>query len=457
MVAEKELKVAAPRTETTPKAPVRWSIEPSERDVRRFIPPAGLKEYWYPAIEARKVGKKPVGMKICDEQVVFFPGKEKGEVNALANVCPHRGGSLMHGDCHYPGTISCPYHGWTFDGDGNVLAVLPEGPDSQVPGKIQHRSYPTQTLRGMVWVWMGQDEPAPIEEDLPPEFFTDKGQILYAYEVWPINWRAAVENAGGAHVPYVHRDAALVLLNPMALTGTRNAKTNIINNRTATFGVRRGQTPPSSANGSNGSNGSNGTEMSKSTAANAGTSQRPTQLQAEYPGLGKWPKHMYRNWWKWAFKWAGKRRYSKPPTDTSEEWGGMIHHLPSFVRLDYHTHSYSRINIPIDAENTRQIYIHYTRHSNWFAKFREKIIFHTWHRWAMYSDFSVQDFRAAGPQRYDTREYLSSTDAHLVIWRRLLLKARGLGTIDTDEKAATESETFSHARQIDVGVTPEKW
>ena len=50
----------------------------------------------------------------------------------------------MHGDCHFEGTISCPYHGWTFDGDGNVLAVLPEGPDSQVPGKVMQRSYPTQ-------------------------------------------------------------------------------------------------------------------------------------------------------------------------------------------------------------------------------------------------------------------------------------------------------------------------
>ncbi|MEE8519635.1 MAG: hypothetical protein V3S98_10970, partial [Dehalococcoidia bacterium] len=95
--------------------------------------------------------------------------------------------------------------------------------------------------------------------------------------------------------------------------------------------------------------------------------------------------------------------------------------------------------------------------SGWFTKFREKILFHTWHRWAMYSDFSVQDFRAAGPQRYDTREYLSSTDAHLVIWRRLLLKARGLGTVDTDEKAVTAAETFSHERQVEVGMTPEKW
>jgi len=301
---------------------------------------------------------------------------------------------------------------------------------------------------------MGEDEPAPIEEDVPPEFFHNDGQVLYAYEVWKVNWRAAVENAGDAHVPYVHRDAALVMLNPMALTGIRNAKTNIVNNRSASFGVRRLQKTDATANGSNGSKGG---ELAQSTSMNTGASQRPTQLQAEFPGLGMWPKHMYRSWWKWGFKWAGKRRYSGTPTDTSEEWGGMVHHLPAFVRLDYFTHSYSRINIPIDAGNTRQIYVHYTRHSNWFAKLREKVLFHVWHRWAMYTDFSTQDFRAAGPQRYDTREYLSSTDAHLVLWRRLLMKARGLGDTETREKAATAAETFSHERQEDVGVTPEKW
>ena len=95
-------------------------------DLRQLIPPLGLREYWYPALEARKVKNKPVGLKICGEDVVFFRDRQ-GEVASLWNVCPHRGGSLMHGDCHFEGTISCPYHGWTFDGEGNLLAVLPEG------------------------------------------------------------------------------------------------------------------------------------------------------------------------------------------------------------------------------------------------------------------------------------------------------------------------------------------
>ena len=128
------------------------------------------------------------------------------------------------------------------------------------------------------------------------------------------------------------------------------------------------------------------------------------------------------------------------------------------VRLDYHTHSYTRVNIPIDADNTRQIYWHF---SPWFevglTKLREKVHFHTWHRWAMYSDFSVQDFRAAGPQRYDTAEHLSATDAHLIMWRRLLLAARGMAPVGADEQQATPAEAFSQDRQAELGLTPERW
>ena len=50
---------------------VRHEREPRP-DVRQLAPATGLREYWYPVIEDRKVGNKPVGLKICDELLVFF-------------------------------------------------------------------------------------------------------------------------------------------------------------------------------------------------------------------------------------------------------------------------------------------------------------------------------------------------------------------------------------------------
>ena len=124
------------------------------------------------------------------------------------------------------------------------------------------------------------------------------------------------------------------------------------------------------------------------------------------------------------------------------------------VRLDYRTHLYTRANVPIDQSNTRQMYIHYARGTNLLGRLYEKLNFHLWHRWAMYSNFSVQDFRAAGPQVYDSTEYLSATDSHLVVVRRMFANARGLKKQDTE---ITPAEEFSHDRQRETGMVPADW
>src|SRR4051794_22723489 len=87
------------------------SAEP-ELDLRRLIPKIGLKEYWYPAIPDNEVTtKKPVFLKIVGEDLCLFRG-QSGKVAALANACPHRGAMLARGDCVFPGTITCFYHGF---------------------------------------------------------------------------------------------------------------------------------------------------------------------------------------------------------------------------------------------------------------------------------------------------------------------------------------------------------
>jgi phenylpropionate dioxygenase-like ring-hydroxylating dioxygenase large terminal subunit len=83
-----------------------------------YCPTLGFREYWYPGIEARLVGKKkPAKMTMLGDEVVFFRDKDN-KVVALSDWCPHRGARLSLGICEFPGTITCPYHGYTFDGEG---------------------------------------------------------------------------------------------------------------------------------------------------------------------------------------------------------------------------------------------------------------------------------------------------------------------------------------------------
>ncbi len=413
------------------------------RDVRALIPKLGLREYWYPALEDNKVKNKPVGMKMLGDDVVFFRDSND-QVAALWNVCPHRGGSLMHGDCHFKGTISCPYHGWTYDGEGNVLAVLPEGPDSQVPGKVKARKYPTQTLKGMVFIWMGEQEPAPIEEDVPPEFFDDISHILYFTEMWNSNWNVALENGSDAHVPYVHRDSYRNLLLPMSpFTGPHGGRQKIVNGRAVVTGSYTGRQVTAAQNG---------------TEPKAQTRQRPVTgwKKKAFPGLGgqTWPKHTYRNWFNWFMKPGAWR---KPPIvfkagEFPEEWGSG-HHLPMMYRGNRGNVFYSRACIAVTEKTSRQIYYKAARPSNWIGLLYEKAHWRLWGQRAQ-ANFSHQDISAVEPQRYDTPEHLSATDIHQVFWRRLVLQARGMSDVGK-EIEVTRAEKSSYESIRGQGIDQE--
>ena len=103
-------------------------------DPRREIPVLGFRDYWYPVIQEKKVPRrKPVMVKLLGEELCVFRG-ETG-IAAVKDACPHRGTRLSQGVCNFAGTVSCPYHGWTFDESGACVAVLSEGPTRRFPAK----------------------------------------------------------------------------------------------------------------------------------------------------------------------------------------------------------------------------------------------------------------------------------------------------------------------------------
>src|SRR6185436_20084838 len=103
------------------------SLSPQDR--RDFIPVLGLREYWYPGIPDKSVGKKPVLVQMLGRDVCFWRGK--AGVVAFENYCPHRGAMLHNGDTWWPGTITCTYHGATFNEEGELLEFIGEGPESK--------------------------------------------------------------------------------------------------------------------------------------------------------------------------------------------------------------------------------------------------------------------------------------------------------------------------------------
>ncbi|MBW4600527.1 MAG: Rieske (2Fe-2S) protein [Calothrix sp. FI2-JRJ7] len=73
-------------------------------------------QYWHPVIQSKKLGRKPVCIKLCGQEIVLFRG-EQNSIGALKNSCPHRGMRLSEGWIK-DNRLVCPYHGWSYDCDG---------------------------------------------------------------------------------------------------------------------------------------------------------------------------------------------------------------------------------------------------------------------------------------------------------------------------------------------------
>jgi len=169
----------------------------------------GFRNYWYPALLSRRLGRKPVSLRMLGEDLVFF--RYEGKVYALQDLCPHRGMPLSQGKCEFPGTptISCCYHGWTFDiTNGQLVAAITDGPDSPLIGKVQVHSYPVEERKGVIWVYIGNGEPVPLEEDVPEVFLQPDTVVASRITVRKGNWRLAAENGlDPVHATYLHRTA----------------------------------------------------------------------------------------------------------------------------------------------------------------------------------------------------------------------------------------------------------
>lgn len=148
--------------------------------------------------------------------------------------------------------------------------------------------------------------------------------------------------------------------------------------------------------------------------------------QEYYPGLdATWPLHSRRGAWLWLCNLLRVPFLKFPAYRASDEWE-TGQHLPCMVRINYHTHMWTRWAVPVDEKTTRMFYFHTALRRSAIGRGYEFVAYHLYHHWVMDRNFSAQDAPAAIHAYYDRPEYLAPTDAQLVQWRKLLLTARGM-------------------------------
>lgn len=122
-----------------------------------------FEDFWYiVALSEQLKPNKILAQTVLGEWLVIFRG-ENGQPVAFRDRCLHRSSRLSAGKVCY-GALQCPYHGWTYDGNGHVIAVPSEGHSFKSSLDRQAKFYATKEQNGYIYVRLA----ATKSEDFTP-------------------------------------------------------------------------------------------------------------------------------------------------------------------------------------------------------------------------------------------------------------------------------------------------
>ena len=347
----------------------------------------GLRDYWYPVLWARQLKRRPIGVRICGEKIVLQRDQE-GKVRALHDRCPHRGVKLSLGKQWFPDTLSCPYHGWTFNlKSGELVAVITDGPDSRMCGQAKVRTYPAEERIGLIWVFVGDGEPHPLQEQLPEELVNPPRYAVGGrIEDRKGDWRLYAENGfDEGHAKYLHRTSIWRIMKVMP---TWN-KIHIEKRGRWLYRV-----------------------------------EDERHWEADFPGVGKWTND---RWYKIKPKQRQGRFMGNTGGGKTNEYieslklpGFASLSLPGVLRIAYPQFIHYEFYVPIAEGETKYVGV--------MVQFKtgiSKWLYYAWYllgiRWMFHGNFSGQDHWMVS-QTTAPPERLYRPDLSLLEWRKLFSK-----------------------------------
>ena len=135
---------------------------------------------------------------VANESAIIVRGSD-GTLNAFANVCRHRGSLVCLEPGGHAAKFMCPYHGWTYDIDGNLTAARSMPDDFDMSG-LSLRPVSLDIIHSLVLICFCDDPPgldgARRELAEPMAMFGFDNLKLAAHKAYdiPANWKLAIEN-----------------------------------------------------------------------------------------------------------------------------------------------------------------------------------------------------------------------------------------------------------------------
>ncbi|MEM9751509.1 MAG: aromatic ring-hydroxylating dioxygenase subunit alpha, partial [Pseudomonadota bacterium] len=149
------------------------------------------------------------------EKSIIVVRTKSGEVRGYLNMCPHRAMMLVEEGCQKK-RITCPFHGWTFDLDGNLIGVPEpeafENIDRAARGLV---NVPAAEFAGLIFILPRAGDDTFDVKDHLGAFATELEQLELQYSE-PVksgalevdcNWKYALDTYGEAyHFPVLHKE-----------------------------------------------------------------------------------------------------------------------------------------------------------------------------------------------------------------------------------------------------------
>jgi len=181
-----------------------------------------LKRFWYVACLSTELPRdKPIGRRILGQPLALFRDA-MGAVRCVTDRCLHRAAALSAGVV-IDGTLCCPYHGWSYDRDGRCVHIPSLGPSQRgaalsdadhgkaglklAPADVGClKTWPTLEQDGLVYVYLGGDEPPLRPAFRVPHWGERDWQVYFMVTPFENGVTNLVENFMDVpHTVFVHR------------------------------------------------------------------------------------------------------------------------------------------------------------------------------------------------------------------------------------------------------------
>ncbi|WP_082680979.1 Rieske 2Fe-2S domain-containing protein [Mycolicibacterium novocastrense] len=227
---------SAPVGESTERPPDPTPKTKWPRYVEAVI---GYSEHWYPAAFSDELEEGGVvAVTLLGKNILLT--RTDGQARAISDRCAHRGVKFSAKPlCLKKDTVTCWYHGWTYDlEDGQLIDIL-TSPGSSTIGQVTIPVYATEEAKGIIFVFVGEAEPHPLRADVPPGFLDPDTYVRGIRRRVQSNWRLGAENGIDNTHAFIHRDSPLIpgnnLALPLGLVASaghdHRASTTVVNNK----------------------------------------------------------------------------------------------------------------------------------------------------------------------------------------------------------------------------------